>query len=71
MALVVSLVLGGTLAYVLIDTFGDDELPEEPAIQSVQSVSDSIFGPYLIPFWALSFVLLAAMVGAIVLARKD
>ena len=27
--------------------------------------------PYLIPFWALSFVLLAAVVGAIVLARKD
>ena len=27
--------------------------------------------PYLIPFWALSFLLLAAMVGAIVLARKD
>ena len=71
LALVVALVLGGTLAYVLIDAFGDDELPKEPAIQSVQSVSDSIFGPYLIPFWALSFVLLAAMVGAIVLARKD
>ena len=70
-ALVVALVLGGTLAYVLIDTFGDDELPEKPSIQSVQNVSDSIFGPYLIPFWALSFVLLAAMVGAIVLARKD
>ena len=44
---------------------------EDPAIQSVQNVSDSIFGPYLIPFWALSFVLLAAVVGAIVLARKD
>jgi NADH-quinone oxidoreductase subunit J len=71
LALVVALVLGGTLAYVLLDAFGDDELPEEPAIQSVQNVSDSIFGPYLIPFWALSFVLLAAMVGAIVLARKD
>jgi NADH-quinone oxidoreductase subunit J len=70
-ALLVALVLGGTLVYVLLDAFGDDELPEEPALQSVQSVSDSIFGPYLIPFWALSFVLLAAMVGAIVLARKD
>jgi NADH-quinone oxidoreductase subunit J len=70
-ALVVALILGGTLAYVLIHTFGDDELPENPSIQSVQDVSDSIFGPYLIPFWALSFVLLAAMVGAIVLARKD
>jgi len=70
-ALVVALVLGGTLVYVLLDAFGDDELPDEPAMQSVESVSDSIFGPYLIPFWALSFVLLAAMVGAIVLARKD
>ena len=71
LALLVALVLGGTLVYVLLEAFGDDELPDEPAIQSVQSVSDSIFGPYLIPFWALSFVLLAAMVGAIVLARKD
>jgi NADH-quinone oxidoreductase subunit J len=70
-ALLVALVLGGTLVYVLLDAFGDDELPDEPAMQSVESVSDSIFGPYLIPFWALSFVLLAAMVGAIVLARKD
>jgi NADH-quinone oxidoreductase subunit J len=34
-------------------------------------ISDQIFGPYLIPFWALSFVLLAATIGAIVLARKD
>jgi NADH:ubiquinone oxidoreductase subunit 6 (subunit J) len=25
----------------------------------------------LLPFWALSFVLLAAVIGAIVLARKD
>jgi NADH-quinone oxidoreductase subunit J len=71
LALVVALVLCGTVVYVLVDAFGDDKLPTDPAIQSVQSVSDSIFGPYLIPFWALSFLLLAAMVGAIVLARKD
>ena len=36
-----------------------------------RAVSDSIFRPYLLPFWALSFVLLAAVIGAIVLARKD
>ena len=35
------------------------------------ALSDDIFGPYLLPFWALSFVLLAAVIGAIVLARKD
>ena len=32
---------------------------------------DSIFKPFLLPFWALSFVLLAAVIGAIVLARED
>jgi len=37
----------------------------------VQVISDDIFGPYLLPFWALSFVLLVAVIGAIVLARKD
>ena len=71
LALLVAMVLCGTVVYVLIDAFSYDKLPTDPAIQSVQSVSDSIFGPYLIPFWALSFLLLAAMVGAIVLARKD
>jgi NADH-quinone oxidoreductase subunit J len=69
--LVVAAILLGTLVYVLHDTYHDQELPEDPAIQSVQSVSDAIFGPYLIPFWGLSFVLLAAMIGAIVIARKD
>jgi NADH-quinone oxidoreductase subunit J len=69
--LVVAAILLGTLVYVLHDTYHDQELPDDPAIQSVQSISDAIFGPYLIPFWGLSFVLLAAMIGAIVIARKD
>jgi NADH-quinone oxidoreductase subunit J len=69
--LAVAAVLLGTLVYVLHDAYHDQELPDDPAIPSVQSVSDAIFGPYLIPFWGLSFVLLAAMIGAIVIARKD
>jgi NADH-quinone oxidoreductase subunit J len=32
---------------------------------------DAIFGQYSLPFWALSLVLTAAAVGAIVLARRD
>ena len=54
----------------LVSSFGNEKLPEDAAI-STQAVSDQIFGPYLLPFWALSFVLLAAVIGAIVLARKD
>jgi NADH-quinone oxidoreductase subunit J len=69
----VALLLFGVMVWVLVDGFRDTKLPQgadaEPV--SVQQVSDSIFSPYLLPFWALSFVLLAAVIGAIVLARKD
>lgn len=71
----VALLLFGVLAYVLIDGFADEKIsattgsgatPQDTAV-----ISDLIFKPYLLPFWALSFVLLAAVIGAIVLARKD
>jgi NADH-quinone oxidoreductase subunit J len=46
-------------------------MPSDGSLVTTQQISDQIFGPYLLPFWALSFVLLAAVIGAIVLARKD
>lgn len=67
----VSLLMLGTLTYVLLDTFEDEKLPANAVPRSTQQVSDSIFRDHLLPFWALSFVLLAATIGAIVLARKD
>ena len=66
----VALVMLGAMAYVLLKAFGGDHL--DPAGQvSTAELSDSIFKPFLLPFEALSFVLLAAVIGAIVLARKD
>jgi NADH-quinone oxidoreductase subunit J len=66
----VALLMLGIMAYVLIKGFDDDHL--EPTTQvSTAELSDSIFKPFLLPFEALSFVLLAAVIGAIVLARKD
>ena len=67
----VALVMLGVLSYVLIDTFRDERLPTDAAPVSTLAISDAIFKPYLLPFWALSFVLLVAAIGAIVLARKD
>lgn len=67
----VALVLFVAMAWALLDGFGDDELPRDTAPVSVQQISDDIFGPYLLPFLALSFVLVAAVIGAIVLARRD
>jgi NADH-quinone oxidoreductase subunit J len=34
-------------------------------------VSDAVFGQYLVPFEMVSVLLLAALIGAIVLARRD
>lgn len=67
----VAVLLLGVMSYVLIDGFRDTKLPQDNGQVTIQQVSDSIFKPYLLPFWALSFVLLAAVIGAIVLARKD
>jgi NADH-quinone oxidoreductase subunit J len=39
--------------------------------QKTATVSDSIFSTYLVPFEALSILLLAALIGAVVVARRD
>jgi NADH-quinone oxidoreductase subunit J len=66
----VAVVLLGLLGYVLWDGFEDQELPAETVLRTAQ-VSDSIFSTYLVPFEVVSVLLLAALVGAIVIARKE
>ncbi len=70
LAAVVGLLLLGVMAYALIDAFDDVELPED-TVQRTAEVSDSIFSTYLVPFEVVSVLLLAALVGAIVIARKE
>jgi NADH-quinone oxidoreductase subunit J len=71
-AVPVALLMLGAMAWVLIDGWGDDKLPQSDSIPvNTTQISDNIFGTYLVPFWVLSFLLLIAMIGAIVLARKD
>jgi len=38
---------------------------------STDVIGQAIFRNYVLPFEAISFLLLAALIGAIVLARKD
>jgi len=59
------------MAVALIGGFEDDQLPENLDRVTVQQISDDLFSPYLVPFMALSFVLVATVIGAIVLARRD
>jgi NADH-quinone oxidoreductase subunit J len=70
----VAVLLLGVLAYVVIDAFEDTVLVDQDEARiagTTQAIADGYLGPYLIPLIALSFVLLAAAIGAIVLARKD
>ena len=67
----VALTVFAAMALALVNSFGTEKMPNDAAVVNTQQLSDQIFGPYLLPFWALSFVLLAAVIGAIVLARKD
>jgi NADH-quinone oxidoreductase subunit J len=78
--LVTAALLVGVMGYALVDAFGDDQLPSDIRIENVvdatgpsntSTLSDSIFSQYLIPFEVVSVLLTAALVGAIVLARKD
>lgn len=59
--------IGGSM----LDAYGGDELPAAVDPTRTADVGQSIFERFVIPFEVVSFVLLAALIGGIVLARKD
>jgi NADH-quinone oxidoreductase subunit J len=69
----VAVVLAGVMGYALIDAFGQTDIRDKGAfaVQSTEQVSDAIFRDYLIPFEVVSLLLLAALIGAIVVARRE
>ena len=50
--------------------FGDERI-ENQAATATEALGESLFRNYVLPFEAVSVLLLAALVGAIVLARRD
>lgn len=69
-ALVVALGIAGLLVALLADAFGDDRLRPTRAYAGGE-LADSIFTEFLVPFELVSMLLLGALIGAIVLARRD
>jgi NADH-quinone oxidoreductase subunit J len=69
-AVPVAVVLLGLLSWAVVDYVGDDTFPDRGPTPT-ESIADNVLSPYLVPFLAISFILLAAAIGAIVLARKD
>jgi len=77
-AAVVGLFLAGVLASLLIDAFGDKEVAisgakgaQTLATGKSATIADLIFRSYVVPFEIVSILLLAALVGAVVIARRD
>jgi NADH-quinone oxidoreductase subunit J len=71
-----AVLLAGVMGYALLDNWGGDALPADRRVETVNAsntatVGDAIFDQYLIPFEVISVLLLAALIGAIVIARKD
>ena len=70
MAGLVGLLVFAVTAAALVDSFADAEL-SRAAPSTTAEVADSIFSAYIVPFEAVSVLLLAALIGAIVVARRD
>jgi NADH-quinone oxidoreductase subunit J len=60
------------LVFLIQDAFPFDRADRFRIFQATTgAVGESMFRDYVLPFEAISFLLLAALIGAIVLARKD
>jgi NADH-quinone oxidoreductase subunit J len=77
-AAVVAVFIVGVLATFLIQAFEDKEIVIDGVrgeqllrAGSTGAVADSIFSAYVVPFELVSVLLLAALVGAVVIARRD
>ena len=71
LAALVALAVFAGLVFLIQTAFGWDASKVELAHASTGVIGESIFRRYVLPFEAVSFVLLAALIGAIVLSRKD
>ena len=70
-AIVVALAILAGLIFLIQDAFSWDGSKIEPRTGGAAAVGESIFSRYVLPFEAVSFLLLGALIGAIVLSRRD
>tara|TARA_B110000438_G_C15625228_1_gene568400 strand:+ start:99 stop:653 length:555 start_codon:yes stop_codon:yes gene_type:complete len=70
MAFLVGALLLAVTSGSLIDSFRDAELKRELP-STTADIGDTIFGQFIVPFEAISVLLLAALIGSVVIARRD
>jgi NADH-quinone oxidoreductase subunit J len=73
-AAAVSLFMFGVVTALLVDAYAGKEIHLKKSLVVLgnsNTVGSSIFRDYLVPFEVVSMLLLAALVGAVVIARRD
>lgn len=63
--------LFGVMSWASIDAFNSKEIISGGAEVSVEQIGESLLGRFVMPFEVVSFVLLAALIGGITIARRD
>jgi NADH-quinone oxidoreductase subunit J len=59
------------LAWASIEAFGSNVVAEAGQATSTEAIGEALLGRFVIPFEVVSFVLLAALIGSITIARRD
>lgn len=72
----IGVIAGGTLAVTLIGALkavgvADPVALQNPSLGLVENLGKELFGQFLLPFELSSLLLLSAMVGAVLLSKKD
>jgi NADH-quinone oxidoreductase subunit J len=70
-AALVALVLFGVLASASLMAFGSDPVSEIGTATDTSVIATSLLGRFVVPFEVVGFILLAALIGGITLARRD
>jgi NADH-quinone oxidoreductase subunit J len=73
-AAIVALFLFSVLVALIVDAFAGDKIQLSDTLLKASRtgpVADSIFRQFVVPFEVVSMLLLAALVGAVVIARRD
>ncbi|MFB3737524.1 MAG: NADH-quinone oxidoreductase subunit J [Candidatus Velamenicoccus archaeovorus] len=70
-ALLISLGVLAGLVFLIQDAFAWNDPKIVPLHGTTAAVGESLFRRYVLPFEAVSFLLLAALIGAVVLSRRD
>lgn len=66
---IVALGILAGLVFLLQDAFGHEEIVLQPT--RIAEAGESLFTEFVLPFEVVSFLLLAALIGAVALARKE